>query len=95
MNSSTGKPLAIVTGASSGIGYELAKLAAHNGHDLGVGRTIARTWPGPGWDAVMRGDGDVVSGWQNKLRSAIAPVTPSGVLAEMHRHAAEPGRAKE
>lgn len=28
------RPLAIVTGASSGIGYELARLAAENGHDL-------------------------------------------------------------
>src|SRR3978361_2066660 len=28
------KPLAVVTGASSGIGYELAKLAVENGFDL-------------------------------------------------------------
>jgi short-subunit dehydrogenase len=28
------RPLAVVTGASSGIGYELAKLAAEAGHDL-------------------------------------------------------------
>ena len=28
------RPLAIVTGASTGIGYELAKLAVENGHDL-------------------------------------------------------------
>ena len=30
----TPKPLAIVTGASTGIGYELAKLCAQNGYDL-------------------------------------------------------------
>jgi short-subunit dehydrogenase len=47
-----------------------------------------------GFDAMMRGDGDVVSGWKNKLQSAIASVTPSGVLAEMHRRDAEPGSAK-
>ena len=35
-----------------------------------------------GFDAMMRGDGDVVSGWKNKLQSAIANVTPAGVLAE-------------
>lgn len=47
-----------------------------------------------GFDAMMHGDGDVVSGWANKLRTAIASVTPAGVLAEMHRRSAEPGTAK-
>jgi uncharacterized protein len=40
---------------------------------------------------MMNGDGDVVTGWMNKLRSAIALVTPSAVLAEMHRGMTEPG----
>ncbi len=48
-----------------------------------------------GYDAMLRGDGDIVSGWQNKLRSAIALVTPSAVLAEMHRDMAEPGSAEK
>ena len=43
-----------------------------------------------GFDAMMNGDGDVVTGWQNKLQSAIANITPSGVLAEMHRRMAQP-----
>src|SRR3954465_15382873 len=43
-----------------------------------------------GYDAMIAGKGDVVSGWQNKLQSAIASITPSGVLAEMHRSKAEP-----
>ena len=30
----TARPLAVVTGASSGIGYELARLFAEDGHDL-------------------------------------------------------------
>jgi hypothetical protein len=47
-----------------------------------------------GFDAMMRGDGDVVSGWQNKLRSAIANITPAGMLAEQHRKMAEPGSGK-
>jgi uncharacterized protein len=34
MNSSSNRPLAVVTGASSGIGYELAKQFAQNGFDL-------------------------------------------------------------
>ncbi len=44
-----------------------------------------------GFDAMMSGDGDVVSGWKNKLQSAIANVTPAGMLAEQHRKMAEPG----
>ncbi|MBM0743996.1 SDR family NAD(P)-dependent oxidoreductase [Phormidium sp. CLA17] len=34
MNSSSTRPLAVITGASSGIGYELAKQFAQNGFDL-------------------------------------------------------------
>jgi len=49
-----------------------------------------------GFAAMMRGDGDVVSGWKNKIQSAIANLTPAGVLAEQHRKMAEPGSgAKE
>lgn len=39
MNSSSTRPLAVVTGASSGIGYELAKQFAQNGFDLLVTST--------------------------------------------------------
>jgi short subunit dehydrogenase len=35
---------------------------------------VART----GFQALMKGEGDVVTGWQNKLRLAIASVTPAG-----------------
>jgi short-subunit dehydrogenase len=44
-----------------------------------------------GWDAMMNGEGDVVAGWKNKIQSAIANVTPAGMLAEQHRKTAEPG----
>jgi uncharacterized protein len=47
-----------------------------------------------GFDAMIAGKGDVVSGWYNKLQSAIANVTPAGMLAERHRQMAEPGSAK-
>src|SRR3954462_12290644 len=47
-----------------------------------------------GFDAMMRGDGDVVSGWKNKLTTAMASVTPAGMLAEQHRKMAEPGSGK-
>jgi uncharacterized protein len=48
-----------------------------------------------GFDAMMRGEGDVVSGWKNKLQTTIANVTPAGVLAEQHRKMAEPGSAQK
>jgi short-subunit dehydrogenase len=51
---------------------------------------VART----GYEAMMRGDGDVVSGWMNKLRSAVANITPAGMLAEMHRDMAQPQSEK-
>ena len=47
-----------------------------------------------GFKAMMKGDGDVVTGWHNKLQTAIASVTPSGVLAAMHGRMAQPGTAK-
>jgi short-subunit dehydrogenase len=47
-----------------------------------------------GFKAMMRGDGDVVTGWHNKLQTAIASVTPAGMLAEQHRKMAEPGSGK-
>jgi uncharacterized protein len=44
---------------------------------------------------MMRGDGDIVAGWHNKLQTAIASVTPAGILAEQHRKQAAPGTAKQ
>ncbi|HJU16415.1 MAG TPA: SDR family NAD(P)-dependent oxidoreductase [Stellaceae bacterium] len=46
-----------------------------------------------GFDAMMKGEGDVVTGWQNKLQAAIARVAPRDALAEMHRRQAQPGTA--
>ena len=47
-----------------------------------------------GFDAMMAGEGDVVSGWKNKLQSAVANVVPSEMLAKQHRKMAAPGTAK-
>jgi short-subunit dehydrogenase len=44
-----------------------------------------------GYEAMIRGDGDVVAGLGNKMQAAMAAVTPQTVLAEMHRKMAEPG----
>jgi len=46
-----------------------------------------------GFDAMMKGEADVITGWQNKLRVAISRIAPAGVVAEMHRKLAEPGTA--
>jgi uncharacterized protein len=40
---------------------------------------------------MMRGEGDVVTGWKNKLQTTVANVTPASTLAERHRKIAEPG----
>ncbi|WP_424135575.1 SDR family NAD(P)-dependent oxidoreductase [Roseomonas chloroacetimidivorans] len=48
-----------------------------------------------GFDAMMRGDGDIVSGWKNKLQSAVANVLPASVTAQMHRGMAEPDHGKQ
>jgi short-subunit dehydrogenase len=48
-----------------------------------------------GFDAMMAGESDVVSGWQNKLQTTIANVTPNEMLAEQHRKMAEPGSGEE
>jgi short-subunit dehydrogenase len=47
-----------------------------------------------GFDAMMRGDADVVSGLKNKIQTTIANVTPSEVLAQQHRRLTEPGTAR-
>jgi len=47
-----------------------------------------------GFDAMMRGDGDVVEGWKNKVLVAVASVTPASILAQQHRAMAEPGSDK-
>lgn len=43
-----------------------------------------------GFKAMMKGDGDVVAGWHNKLQAAIAHLAPAGLTAELHRKMAQP-----
>jgi len=47
-----------------------------------------------GFDAMMRGDGDAVSGWKNKLQSALANVMPAAMLAKQYKKMAAPGSAR-
>jgi short-subunit dehydrogenase len=43
-----------------------------------------------GFSAMMRGDGDIVSGWKNKISTSLAAITPASMLAQQHRKMAEP-----
>jgi len=47
-----------------------------------------------GFEAMMEGKGSVVSGWKSKLQAALAHLTPSEAVAELHRKQAEPGSGK-
>jgi uncharacterized protein len=46
-----------------------------------------------GFEAMQKGDGDVVTGWNNKLRAAISHLIPNGALAAAHKREAGPGTA--
>lgn len=48
-----------------------------------------------GWNALMKGEAHIVSGWKNKVQAAVAHVTPAAILAEQHRKMAMPGSADE
>jgi uncharacterized protein len=48
-----------------------------------------------GFDAMMEGEGDIVTGWRNKLQTTVANVTPASMLAEQHRKKAEPGGGEQ
>jgi uncharacterized protein len=67
-------------------GMEDTKIGASKKDDPA---SVART----GFEAMLKGEGDVVTGWMNKLQTAIANVTPSAMLAERRRRQAEPGSA--
>jgi short-subunit dehydrogenase len=46
-----------------------------------------------GFEAMLAGESQVVTGWHNKLQAAAAHVLPADLTAEMHRRKAEPGGA--
>ncbi len=48
-----------------------------------------------GFRAMMNGQGEVISGWMNKVQAAIAKLSPAGVTAEIHSRMAKPGTAAE
>lgn len=46
-----------------------------------------------GFDAMMKGEAGVVSGFSNKMQAAMAHLVPASMLAEQHRKMAAPGTA--
>ncbi|MCE7798722.1 SDR family NAD(P)-dependent oxidoreductase [Sphingobium sufflavum] len=66
--------------------------------DTSVGVSESKSDPADvardGWEALMKGEAHIVSGWKNKVQATLAHVTPAAVLAEQHRKMAEPGSAE-
>ncbi len=67
--------------------------------DTSVGASESKSDPADvardGWDALMKGEAHIVSGWKNKVQATLAHVTPAAILAEQHRKMAEPGSAED
>lgn len=47
-----------------------------------------------GYDAMLKGDGQVITGWKNKMQVAMSHVMPADQLAKQHSKQAAPGTAK-
>ena len=47
-----------------------------------------------GFDAMLKGEADVVAGWKSKAQVIASKVMPAQAVAAMHRKLAEPGTAK-
>lgn len=48
----------------------------------------------PGFEAMMKGEADIVTGWKNKIQVAMSRIAPASVMAEQHREQAAPGTAE-
>ena len=46
-----------------------------------------------GYDAMLEGRGEVITGWQNKMQVAMSLLMPAGQLAKTHSKQAAPGTA--
>ena len=66
-------------------GMETSKVANDPKH-LMQPQDVARI----GFQAMLKGEADVVAGWRNKLQVAVSKVMPAQATAQMHRKLAEP-----
>jgi short-subunit dehydrogenase len=48
-----------------------------------------------GFDAMLRGEADVVAGWFNKLQAVASRVSPAEAVAEVHGRLTEPGSGRD
>ena len=100
------KPLAVVTGASSGIGRELARQFATNGFDVVVAAEDSELVPAvedlaatgaeiqpvarDGFEALMAGKSQVVAGSAKNKVQAAAKVLPDQARAAAHATMTKP-----
>lgn len=65
-------------------------------NDTPVGQDDSKADPAKvardGYEAMLKGEAGVVSGFMNKVESLFAGIIPDTVLAEMHRRMADPAR---
>jgi len=65
--------------------------------DTGVGETEHKDDPAKvardGWDAMMKGEAKIISGWYNKAQVAAAAIAPPAILAKLHRSLAKPSKS--
>lgn len=47
-----------------------------------------------GFEAMKKGEGEIATGWMNKMQAAIARIAPSDATADMHGKMAAPGTAQ-
>jgi short-subunit dehydrogenase len=66
--------------------------------DTAVGASGSKADPAAvarkGYDAMLRGESEMVPGLMNKVQTALAGIVPESVLAAMHRRTAKPGTAE-
>jgi NAD(P)-dependent dehydrogenase (short-subunit alcohol dehydrogenase family) len=86
------RPLAVVTGASSGIGYELASLFSEVGFDLVVAADL-RLIDLNVRSTVHLAKRVVAGSRRNKLHAAAGKPLPETVSARMHGQMPQPGSA--